>query len=390
MTGQSTERLHALDALRGGALLLGIAFHAAFSFVDLEWPVADIDRSSTLFVACFVIHVFRMNVFFVIAGIFARMSFRRRGLGNFVVDRLKRIGIPLVVGWPLLMGAIVAVLMWAEGNWRALPEPVAEKLPVTLGTVPLIHLWFLYALLLLYGGALIVVGLAHETDCRQRLGASTDRFLRAAARTGTAPIVLGAPLFAVFFFHESWIPWVGVHPPDHGLLPNLDASVAYGTAFGFGWLLHRQIELLEVWKRWWPLHLVLAVATTMAALGFYDGTLAGDAPPASLQLAAAAVYPLAIWTWTFALIGLGVAYLSGHSPVRRYLADASYWLYLIHIPIIIAVQVMFAQIPWPWFVKYPAILVISFLPMIASYHFMVRGTAIGALLSGRRYGQGTL
>ena len=132
------------------------------------------------------------------------------------------------------------------------------------------------------------------------------------------------------------------------------------------------------------------MATTIAALGFYDGTFAGDDPPAVLQVAAAAVYPLAMWTWTFALIGLGVAYLSGHSPVRRYLADSSYWLYLIHIPIVIAVQAMFAEMPWPWSVKYPAILAVALVPMIASYQFMVRGTAIGALLSGRRYGQGTL
>lgn len=384
--GRSTERLHALDALRGGALLLGIAFHAAFSFIDLDWPVADIDRSSTLFIACFVVHVFRMNVFFVIAGFFARMSFRRRGFKNFVGDRLKRIGIPFVVGWPLLLVAIVAVLMWADGNWRALPEPVTEQLPVTLGTVPLMHLWFLYVLLWLYAGALLVVALSHLIDHRHRFGAPVDRFIRAVVSTGTAPIVLGAPLFAVFF-HESWIPWVGVQPPDHGLLPNLAATVAYGTAFAFGWVLHRQIELLEVWRRWWPPYLVLALGTTIAALGFFDGSLAGNHSSASRQLAAAAAYTLAIWTWTFALIGLGVAYLSGHSPVRRYLADSSYWLYLIHIPVVIAVQVMFAQIPWPWVVKYPAILVVAFVPMLASYHYLVRGTAIGALLNGRRYGK---
>lgn len=378
-----------MDALRGGALLLGIAFHAAFSFFDLDWPVADNDPSGTLFVACFVIHIFRMSVFFVIAGFFARMSFHRRGLRNFVVDRLQRIGIPFVVGWPLLLIAIVLVLMWADGNWRSLPAYVEEKLPVSWQTVPLIHLWFLYVLLWLYAGALLVVGLSHLLDRTQRIGRSVDRFVRAIVNTNTAPIVLGVPLFAVFFFHDPWIPWVGVHPPDHGLLPNLAAIVAYGTAFGFGWLLQRQIALLQVWKRWWPLHLFLAAATTIAALGFFrGGAFAGDEPTISMQLVAAAVYPLAIWTWTFALIGLGVAHMSGHSPLRRYLADSSYWLYLIHIPIIIALQVIFAQIAWPWFVKYPAILVIGFVPMIASYHFMVRGTAIGALLNGRRYGNG--
>ena len=227
--GQSGERLHALDALRGGALLLGIAFHAAFSFTDLDWPVVDDDPSATLFVAAFVIHIFRMSVFFVIAGFFARMSFHRRGLRDFVVDRLKRIGIPFIVGWPLLLVATTLVLVWADGDWGRLPPYVDAKLPPRWNTVPLIHLWFLYVLLWFYAGALLVVGLCQLIDLRQRLGQVADRLVRAIVNTNTAPIVLAAPLFAVFLLYDPWIPWLGVHPPDHGLLPNLAAVVAYGT-----------------------------------------------------------------------------------------------------------------------------------------------------------------
>ncbi len=384
MTGQPKGRLHALDALRGGALILGIAFHAAFSFFDLDWPIEDDDPSLVLFVACFIIHIFRMSLFFVIAGFFARMSFHRRGLKDFVADRLKRIGIPLIVGWPVLLIAIVLVLMAADGNWRTLPPYVEQKLPVSWRTVPLIHLWFLYVLLWFYAGALLVAWLSSLFDRAPRLGESVDRFVRAITLTNTAPIILGAPLFVVFFYQDPWIPWVGVHPPDYGLLPNLAALVAYGTAFGFGWLLHRQVGLLETWKRKWPLNLGLAAIMTIAALGFYFGIFADGEPTTITLLLKAAVYPLAIWTWTFALIGLGVEYFSGYSPVRRYLADSSYWLYLIHIPIIIGLQAIFAPLPWPWFAKYPAILAIGFALMIVSYQFMVRGTAIGALLNGRR------
>lgn len=388
MTDQPSERLHALDALRGGALLLGIVFHAAFSFFDPTWPVVDVDQSSTLFVAAFVIHIFRMSVFFVIAGFFARLSFYRRTPSDFVIDRLKRIGIPFIIGWPLLLVAIVLVLMWADDDWGRMPQYADAKLPENWRTVPLIHLWFLYVLLWFYAGALLVVGLVHIVDRGARLRTALDKTIRAIVKTNTAPFLLGAPLAVVFFFHDPWVPWIGIHPPDHGLLPNLAAIVGYGSAFAFGWLLHRQIGLLEDCKRWWPLHLFLAIVTTIAALGFYgDGTFAVERATTSTQLIVAAVYPLAIWTWTFALIGLGMAFMSGHSPVRRYLADSSYWLYLIHIPIIIALQAAFAGVPWPWFVKYPAIVVLGFVPMLVSYHFLVRGTAIGVLLNGRRYGK---
>ena len=45
--------------------------------------------------------------------------------------------------------------------------------------------------------------------------------------------------------------------PDNSLLPNIPALVAYFTAFGFGWLLHRQSGLMNIWARRWPFHLVL-------------------------------------------------------------------------------------------------------------------------------------
>ena len=41
-------------------------------------------------------------------------------------------------------------------------------------------------------------------------------------------------------------------------------------------------------------------------------------------------------------IGFAVRHLAGHSPARRYLADASYWIYIVHLPIVLALQAAFA------------------------------------------------
>ena len=51
MKTQSIERLHALDAVRGGALLLGIVVHLSMSFWPIPlWPIRDNDPSSALLV----------------------------------------------------------------------------------------------------------------------------------------------------------------------------------------------------------------------------------------------------------------------------------------------------------------------------------------------------
>lgn len=384
------ERLHALDAVRAGALLLGVLFHASLSFFPgFPWIVTDNAPSAVLATVVGATHIFRMSVFFLIAGFFAHMSFHRRGLRGFVVDRLKRIGVPLVVGWPLLFVAFIAVVIWAaiKANGGAPLEPQAQP-PLTWRTVPLLHLWFLYVLLWLYAGVLALVGAARLLDRGGRLGRATDAVVRALVKSQLAPVALSLPLFAVYALGQPWMAWGGVQTPDTGLLPNLAAMVAFGTAFGFGWLLHRQMELLSVWRRWWPAHLALAVVLTVLVDGFLgDGPLVSADPGLALKLGAAAAYPLAVWTWTIGLVGLAMQLLSGHNRVVRYVADSSYWLYLIHLPIVMAGQVIVADMAAPWFVKLPAMVAVATALMLASYQLLVRNTPIGALLNGRRYGK---
>jgi len=66
----AAERLHALDAVRGFALLLGVVFHAALAFLPgpQAWLVMEQSRSATIAVMAFPLHMFRLTIFFLIAG----------------------------------------------------------------------------------------------------------------------------------------------------------------------------------------------------------------------------------------------------------------------------------------------------------------------------------
>ena len=65
-------RFHALDAVRAMALLLGIALHACMSFLpamrEIGFPVVDDSSSEVLNALFLLIHMFRMPLFFVMAG----------------------------------------------------------------------------------------------------------------------------------------------------------------------------------------------------------------------------------------------------------------------------------------------------------------------------------
>jgi hypothetical protein len=243
------ERLHALDAVRGFALLLGIVLHATLSFLPAPtriWIIQDSHPSTTLGVLFFAIHVFRMTTFFLIAGFFAHMSFHRRGGRVFIKDRLQRIALPLVVGWPILFAAMVPVIFWAANFPNGGPVPGAPGWPPVLPRFPLTHLWFLYVLLEFYAATLVLrTGMAW-LDKGGHIRAQVDRLIGRTVRSPLAPAILAVPIGIALNLDPTWFGWLGVRTPDQSLVTNLQAVVGFGTAFGFGWLLHRQIDLIRI------------------------------------------------------------------------------------------------------------------------------------------------
>jgi peptidoglycan/LPS O-acetylase OafA/YrhL len=387
----ATPRFHALDAVRAFALLLGVVFHATMSFIPGMpvgvWAINDSSPSSTIGILVFVSHIFRMSLFFFLAGFFAHMMFHRKGVRGFWADRAKRIAAPLVVGWLILFPAIGAVWIWGMiKTFGTLPPRPAELTgAATFGALPLFHLWFLYFLLLMYAVIIAVRSVVARFDPGGRLRGAVDRLVGGAVRRGVAALVLGLPLCAALYLRPDWQMWFGIPVPDKSLVPILAAFVGYGTAFAFGWLANRQTDLLHVWRRQWPAHVAAALAATAACLAIAGITPTFTAAAPGLpKLAFALAYCLAIWCWVFGLTGVAMRFLFAESAVRRYVADSSYWIYLAHLPIVAAFQVAVGRLPWHWTVKFPIVLAASFTVLFLSYHFLVRYTFVGAVLNGRK------
>jgi glucan biosynthesis protein C len=383
------ERLHALDAVRGFALILGVFFHTALAFLPGPqlWIVMDPSRSVELSTTFYVLHIFRMTLFFVLAGFFGRMLLQQRGLGGFIANRAMRIVLPLASFWFPVLSVIIAVLIWSaiQANGGTPPTDAPPPPPLAWQTFPLTHLWFLYVLLFFYAGALVLHGLVSLID---RGGALRERLVDPVVRVlggWFAPLLLAVPTATALYFTPNWMMWFGIPTPDTGLIPNTTALCAYGFAFGFGWLLHRQPAILQGWAGRWLAYVGPAVGATIGCLMMVGFTpLLTPAEQGLRTVGYAALYAFAAWAWSIAIIGFAMRFLSSHSPARRYLADASYWIYIVHLPIVLLLQAALQPYAWPWFVKYPAIIAIAFVIMLASYQWLVRYSFIGAILNGKR------
>ena len=384
----SESRYHSLDVLRASALLLGIGLHATMSFLpgfrSVGWPIVDVSESTALAWVYFVVHIFRMTLFFLIAGFFARLLHSRLGTSGFCKHRLRRIGLPLLVSMLVVMPLAIVPLVVAVRTHGGGGGAYAALRPE--GGIPWGHLWFLYLLLVLYALLLAVRAAGFWFDRSGRGRQWLDQFIHRLTAWRLLPIALAAPLCVTLYLTPWWQEWDGIPAPVTGFIPNLPAMLAFGSAMLVGWFLHRQQALLALLARDWTFYaLVAAGATAVASLLISPDAqlrIAGMSP--EVRLVYASGYTLAIWSWCLALVGFAVRFHSGESAVWRYLADASYWLYITHIPVVWGLQAWMMDWPLSWAVKYPLILGITLGLLLLVYHHAVRGTFIGQFLNGRR------
>lgn len=385
---RSSERLHGLDALRGTALLLGVVLHASMSYFPVTiWIVPDTDNSPVASAIFFAIHLFRMTAFFLIAGLFGHLMLHRRGGLGFIKDRLIRIAGPLVALWAPLLATFIAVIVWmaAIRNGGTIPTGGPPPPPLTLETLPLTHLWFLWVLLILYGATIVLRAPFAAMDRDGAWGRLIDRMTGALIGPWT-PTVMAAPLAIAFWLAPNWVPFFGIPTPDTGLVPNPVALTAFGTAFGLGFLLDRRRDLLVRIERLWPVFTVMALGVGPAAMVMVGGPVPELAPVTDPALKAllAAIMAFAVFASTFAVLSLALRFASGHSAVRRYLADSSYWVYVVHLPLVMVGQVLVVNETWPWFVKFGAVIGGTMAISLVSYELLVRHSFVGRWLNGRR------
>jgi fucose 4-O-acetylase-like acetyltransferase len=378
---QELQRYHAFDSLRAAMMLLGLVLHSAMAYVTFPthgvWPFKDTYPHAAFDLLVMFIHTFRMPVFFVIAGFFAAFLYVMRGAHALLWNRAQRIALPLVCAWLVLFPLVIVVAGFARS--RSSVQIPIDPQDLTIGRLlnHLMHLWFLYDLLILYGTALLVMLLVQRIpqNLRDRISDTFERIVP----TMWAPVFFSVITLLTLYPMRDW-----TLDTSDSFLPPLRILVAYGVFFLFGWLLFNQRQLLSTFpqRAWGNFCLgVVFLAVYVVAVGraFTLG------PTTTLHVLASSSLALTIWFFIYAFMGLFLRYLERPIPLARYMADASYWMYLIHLPLTIVLPVFLLDLPLPTVIKYVLVLALTTAVTVVTYHYWVRATRIGEVLNGRRY-----
>ncbi|MFN0063700.1 MAG: hypothetical protein ACKVPX_14435 [Myxococcaceae bacterium] len=94
-------------------------------------------------------------------------------------------------------------------------------------------------------------------------------------------------------------------------------------------------------------------------------------------------YALTMWSLVFLTIGVFRKFCSRPNAFVRYVAESSYWLHLIHLPVVVWLQVAVAELLLHWSLKLAFISTVTIGLSLLTYDFFVRLTLIGWVLNER-------
>jgi glucans biosynthesis protein C len=374
------RRFFALDSLRASMMLLGIYLHAVVGYSrEGGWPFKDPHPTSIYDWTLGYIHAFRMPLFYVMAGFFAALLTYRRGLKSFLWNRTQRILVPFAVGWTLMFPVVILLAAYARVIDQ--PHPWGKAFHVLtsgdfLQHLHPLHLWFLEYLILLYVIQTIATLVLPKVLPHTLLSAVNEVF-RWVLKCPWKPLILAGPMFFALCLTRG-----GSLEDPPGFIPVFRILAPYIMAFAFGWFLYKNVDLLDTMQHW--ARTEVAATGGVLVLLFFIGNWMDHHAFAARFIVAGAV-SVVMWLLICGLTGVFLRYLDRPMPRLRYLADSSYWLYLVHMLVLMAFQMLLRSVSWPAAIKVWIVLLLAVPVMLLSYHYCVRPTFIGQVLNGRRY-----
>lgn len=337
-----SQRRHHLDAIRVSAILLLIPYHAARYVQKGDGGAKIVDA------AVWFVHTWHMPLFFAISGFLAASGLRRSTAAQQLRSRFRRLGLPLAVGMLTVVPLANFLVIGAAALWprnEALPPKREMDLANVFSLTPR-HLWFIAYLLMI---SVLAIGVWLAIQRAPGLGATLNRGFRKLMKSWWAVPALASISAAILITKTGW---VAGGSAANSLIPAPTLFAYYSFFFVFGWLLSGQSSLVEELKRGAWLRLAAGVLIAVPAfLLFYDnGDFTGNvgtpgvlAEIGELRLYGLFTVGMVCWLTMFGIWGVLARYVHKESRVLRYLSDASFWVYLVHIPFLVALQSSLAE-----------------------------------------------
>ena len=336
----SLERIYALDALRASTMILGVFLHGAVAYMTLPlpgllWPISDPSSGPGFDLVLWYLHGFRIPLFFLVGGFFASLLCEHRGPDEYVKHRLKRIGVPLLFAVPLILPA--SYYLWGLGlmeqdvvSWREVKRMSFHDRALKNDLLGLGHLWFLqYLLIYSLGYYLVRIGWSALFKTTGRFRLPERWWWPLTLIAVTFPMLWMRPEIYTHFENRWWPePW----------------EFAYHALFFLaGSYMYRVYDQFSRIIFLGPFFTLASLIIFVLVFFQLENRLSGDsvAEPDWVFAFFTALYS---WFAVWGVLGLFLRVFDRPSRWVKYLSDAAYWIYLVHLPLLVLIQLMLEYI----------------------------------------------
>lgn len=385
--GGPAEMENALVVLRVATTLFVVLYHVGLTYMATPlrltlWVVYDQPGQTVFDAFIYWVNGFAMPVFFLAAGVSAPAACESRGARVFLKHRVNRLLRPLLFGCLTVLP--LSYLLWGYGlmvsgrctlydisSWRFSPQ----VRPYLYG---LGHLWFLEYLFLV---CLVWCGgwsLRRAFVSRSATGTGAEDGFSRILASPWRPLLFAVPTGLIFLVDSDTMLRV-----DNTIVPNVFRLLHYTFFFTVGaWIGKvREPKRLFIPRSTFYLSASLVVFAVMLPLLLRHAAAPLHGWPRLAYCGLAALFP---WLTVFGSLGVLLRLVRGRGAVMRFLTEASFWVYLVHVPIVAFAQLVLLGFAWPTPLKFLMVSVVAIILSLLSYEFMVRRSLIGVIINGAR------
>lgn len=368
------RRLIYIDWLRNVSNITRVMIHASVPYMVSAapmWPINE--KGSYLFdFGVFEAHLFVMEMFYVISGFMFGLEVSRKSVKQIAQNRGQRIVLPFVAGVTVFTPIILMCRGFKNYPGYSFLSPNALKTSYLQGWelgmenfFPTGHLWFLYYLIFFYALTLLfrkaldkveVVSATKWLGVGIVISCTCMHFMNRSIVDNPLTLTVEWPSFLHYFFF--FLVGVKLSRQDAFLENVLDRSKAFLR-------LGIPLGLLAIVPQLW----------SQDASHIHRDLI--EAAAIVLGCSSTHLLVLGLWGW------FGRRTWRDSSTLR-YFTDASYWVYLSNMPLVMLWHVMLAPLDMSIYLKFAISLLGAFGMSMLTYEYAVRYTWVGAVLNKRR------
>ena len=345
----TASRLHSLDTIRAGAMLLAIPFHASLMYAaGQDWFIASPERSHLLTWLAGLLNGVRMPLFFCIAGMLSAVVLTRRKAGEWLKRRVVRLCLPLFCA-TLAISPVVMFAMTLHDPEGSTSAAGWFELISSPGGHWIGHLWFLQVLL----GCSILAVIMQRLERGNGVLAKMLIQLREAQLTLRFVLILAVFISVWRLLINGVIKlgsdFYGYDGVLSGML-RVEALAEFGPYFLLGYLLRdRPIPEFHNSR---PARGVLLLSGICYSLTWYE-------PQTVMRLIKYIVVgPLSIFG-TVTILGWLSRIITKRNSLVDYFVRASYNIYLFHYPVVLLAGLLLFRLDWPVMAEFTLVLLIT-------------------------------